>query len=94
MKNIKENTIIIIGLLLISCFVTGFSTTFSFLGRASNISATIIVLVGLNFLIKHESKMTKYIENLEQENRKLQEKLEDTEEEIRYWKDKKRAGEV
>lgn len=90
---IKENAIILSGFLLIGCFVTGFSSTFSFLGRSANVIGTIVVLAGIDRLIKHESKLEGKIENLERANRTLSNKLASAKEELKYYHEKEAAGE-
>lgn len=88
----KENGIVFLWFILAACFVSGFATSFSFLGRFADTAGIIILLILTDKLIKHENKMSNAIDNLERANRTLKEKLDDAREELEYYHEKERAG--
>lgn len=84
----KEKGIIVCGLIIAACFVSGFASTFSILGRAANTISCVILLVFIDLFLKRENKYTQSIDELERRNKKLEQDLELANENIDFYRKK------
>lgn len=82
----KNNAIILFALTLAACFVAGFASTFSFLGRVADVVGVVILLVLLDQQLKHERAQTDKMEILERSVRTLSQQLADAKEDAAGWR--------
>lgn len=82
----KENSIILLGMMLAACFAAGFASFFSFLGRTADVIGVVVLLVLIDRIMKHDSAQEKKLRDLESANRVLSEKLEDAKEDLQFYR--------